>query len=165
MPNIFNHPVQIRVETVVVSLAVILLCLVLSPAPGAGQRKPNTENETPAFRDYRGIQIGMTAADARQKLGKPRDKGDDRDDFAFGENETATIIYDATHKVVTISIDYLSGAADVPGAKTVVGAEIEAKPDGSLYKMVRYPKAGFWVSYFKAAGDAPTTSITVQKID
>ena len=30
---------------------------------------------------------------------------------------------------------------------------------------MRFPKAGYWVSYMRTAGDAPMTIITMQKID
>lgn len=155
-----------RIGLVSVALALSLPVSALSTAQGAGQRKTNPEEDVPVFSEYRGVQIGMTAADVRQKLGSPKDKGDTQDYFVFAEFESVTVVYDPTqHKVVTLSIDFLSGATGVPAPKAVVGSEIEAKADGSFYKMVRYPKAGFWVSYYKAAGDAPLTSITIQKID
>ena len=69
------------------------------------------------------------------------------------------------HKVVAISIDFMGGLNDAPSPKQVLGADIEAKPDGSIYKLVRYPKAGYWVSYNRTAGDSPLVSITMQKID
>jgi hypothetical protein len=47
----------------------------------------------------------------------------------------------------------------------VLGAEAGAKTDGSIYKLLRYPKAGYWVSYSRTAGSSPTTTITMQKID
>jgi len=166
MIRILKTLVQVRVTMISFSLMAMLIVAAFPPAMGAGQKRPNAESETPIFSDYRGVHIGMTADEARQKLGKPKDQGDTQDYFAITDNESATIVYDATqHKVVTVSIDYSSGAAGVPVAKAVLGSDIEAKPDGSLYKMVRYPKAGYWVSYFKAAGDSPMTSITIQKID
>ena len=67
--------------------------------------------------------------------------------------------------MVTVSVDFLSGATGVPVAKAVIGSDIEAKPDGSMYKMVRYPKAGYWVSFSRTAGDSPLTSVTIQKIE
>jgi hypothetical protein len=67
--------------------------------------------------------------------------------------------------VSAISIDFMSGASAVPTAKEVLGTEPEAKADGSVYKMLRYPKAGYWVSYSRTAGSSPTTTITMQKID
>jgi hypothetical protein len=39
---------------------------------------------------------------------------------------------------------------------------VEAKPDGTLYKLVQYPEAGYWVAYSRTAGDAPFTIITMQ---
>jgi len=58
----------------------------------------------------------------------------------------------------------MSGASQIPDPKNVVG-ELEIKTDGSAYKLVRYPKAGYWVSYSRTAGKDPTTTITMQKID
>jgi hypothetical protein len=40
---------------------------------------------------------------------------------------------------------------------------IEAKPDGSMYKMTTYPQAGYWVAYSRTPGDAPLVMITMQK--
>ena len=67
--------------------------------------------------------------------------------------------------VSAISIDFMSGAADIPMPKDVVGGEPDSRPDGSLYKMVRYPKAGYWIAYSKGTGNAPTITITMQKIE
>jgi hypothetical protein len=47
----------------------------------------------------------------------------------------------------------------------VLGTEIEVKPDGSIYKLLRFPKAGYWVSYSRTAGDAPLITITMKKMD
>jgi hypothetical protein len=166
MIRILKTHVHFRVVLVSVSLALSLLASSLFPSHGAGQRKTKAEDETPVYSEYRGVQIGMTADAARKKLGRPKDKGDTQDFFVFSDNETAQVVYDpAQHKVVTVSVDFLSGATGVPVARAVVGSEVEAKPDGSLYKMVRYPKAGYWVSYYRAAGDSPMTSVTIQKIE
>ena len=48
--------------------------------------------------------------------------------------------------------------------KQILGSDLEAKADGSVYKMVRFPKAGYWLSYNRTGGAAPMTSITLQKI-
>ena len=167
-----KSPANGRVILVLISLALSVLALpllasALSSAQGAGQKKGganNAEGETPVYREYRGVQIGMTAEEARRKLGHLKDKGDTADFFVFSDNETAQILYDADKKVATVSVDFMSGAADVPLAKAVIGSDIEAKPDGSVYKLVRYPKAGYWVAYSKTAGDAPMVSVTIQKI-
>jgi hypothetical protein len=165
MIRILKTPIHSRVRLVSGSLALSLLTSVFFVAQATGQKKTRDEEESPVFSDYRGVAIGMTADEARQKLGRPKDKADTADFFVFGDNETAQVLYDATHKVVTVSVDFLSGATGVPAAKAVVGADLQAKPDGSMYKMVRYPKQGYWVSYSRTAGASPTITVTIQKID
>lgn len=121
--------------------------------------------DSPVFQEYRGVQIGWLADDVRKKLGIPADKGDEQDFYVFGEKETAQILYDkATHKVTAISVDFMNGATDVITPQQVFGADFETKPDGSKHKLVRYPKAGYWVSYSRTAGDTPIVTITIQKM-
>ena len=121
--------------------------------------------DEPIFHEYRGVQIGLLADDVRKKLGEPANKGDEQDFYVFNERETAQILYDkTTRKVVTISVDFSSGAAGLLTPQQVFGAEIEAKADGSKYKLVRYPKAGYWLSYSRTAGDTPIISVTITKL-
>src|SRR6185369_13522116 len=137
------------------------LCVLAS---GQTRAKPAIE-EQPIFTDYRGVQIDCPAEDVRKKLGNPADKGEEQDFYIFNEKETAQILYDkATHKVVTISVDFANGASGVITPQQVFGADIEAKPDGSKHKLVRYPKSGFWISYSRTAGDTPIVSVTIQKL-
>lgn len=139
------------------------LSFLMAASPTQAQQKAN-QGEPAAFQDYRGIQLGMLADEVRKKLGQPKDKGDEQDFYMFGDNETAQIVYDKTHKVITISADFLTAGTSVPTAKQVFGAEVEAKADGSVYKMVRFPKAGYWVSFNRTSGNSPMTSVTLQKI-
>lgn len=131
-------------------------------AASANQAKGEDE---PPYSEYKGVRIGMTADEARAKLGAPQDKSDDQDFFVFGEKESAQVFYDKAHKTYAISINYLGVGSSTPLPKAVLGSEIEAKPDGSMYKMVRYPKAKFWVSYSRTAGTDPLVTITMQRID
>jgi hypothetical protein len=119
----------------------------------------------PAFSDFRGVRIGMTADETRKKLGNPRDKSAEQDLYVYNDTQVVQIFYDKGSAVTAISIDYMSGASGIPSAKEVLGAEAEAKADGSIYKLVRYPKAGYWVSYSRTAGNEPTTTVTIQKIE
>ncbi len=66
--------------------------------------------------------------------------------------------------MTAISIDFMNGASEVITPQQVFGADVEAKPDGSKYKLVRYPKAGYWVSYSRTAGDTPIITVTIQQI-
>ena len=125
------------------------------------------KDDGPVFHEYRGIQIGWLADDVRKKLGEPANKGEEQDYYIFGDGdkERCQILYDkATRKVTTISVDFMSGATGVITPQQVFGADVETKPDGSKHKLVRYPKAGYWVSYSRTAGDTPIVSITMQKM-
>lgn len=122
------------------------------------------EDGQPSFHEFRGVHIGMAADEARKKLGSPRDKSADQDFYVFNDNEAVQVYYDKTGAVSAISVDFMSGASGVPSSKDVLGAEAEAKADGSIFKRVDYPKAGYWVSYSRTAGNEPTITITIQKI-
>jgi hypothetical protein len=122
------------------------------------------EDPSAVFKEYRGIQLGMTADDVRKKLGEPKDKSGEQDFYMFGETETAQIVYDKALKVVTISADFFSTSTEILTPKQIFGSEIQAKADGSLYRMVRFPKAGYWLSYNRTSGTSPLTSVTIQKI-
>jgi ABC-type microcin C transport system permease subunit YejE len=122
--------------------------------------------DDPLFLEFKGVRIGMLTEDARKKLGNPKDKGDEQDFYLINDNQAVQVYYDkATKKVTAISIDFMNGANEIPTAKQIIGSEIDAKADGSGYKMVRYPKAGYWVSYSRTAGKEPTITITMQKIE
>jgi hypothetical protein len=135
-----------------------------SPAPPAGAAaaaaKPEDKTSIKAFR---GIVIGMQANDLRKKLGTPKDPGETLDFYVFSNNESAQIAYDASHAVSAISFDF-TGKSGAPAAKDVLGEDVQASPDGSMYKMIRYPKSGYWISYNRTAGDTGMVSITMQKI-
>lgn len=118
----------------------------------------------PLYREYRGVRLGMTAAETRAKLGEPMFKSDDQDVYAFRSDETAQIVYDAENKVVTISIDY-TGGVGAPDYRTVVGAGLLLqRPDGSLFRVVHYNAERLWVSYNKSADVVPMVTITIQAI-
>jgi outer membrane protein assembly factor BamE (lipoprotein component of BamABCDE complex) len=125
--------------------------------------KPNAETQQPRFTEYRGVKLGMTADEARAKLGTPSMKYSDQDFYMVSDNETAQIIYDAGHKVIAISVDYLGGVG-APDYKTVVGAELQPTANGSLYRVVRYESLGYWVSYHRSQGAVQTVTVTIQKI-
>jgi hypothetical protein len=151
----------------VIKSCLIVVCAVafLSvPAARSFAQKPLADS-SPQFSDFKGVRIGMPTEEVRKKLGSPRDKGDEQDFYVFNDTQAVQIFYDKAKTVMAISIDFMSGANQIPAAKDVIGSELEAKADGSAYKMVRYPKAGYWVSYSRTAGKDATTTITMQKID
>jgi hypothetical protein len=122
--------------------------------------------DAPLFNEYKGVRIGMMADEARKMLGSPQDKSDEQDFYVFNEQESAQVFYDKAHKTYAISVNYLGAKnSSTPAPQSVFGSEIETKPDGSMFKMVRYPKAGYWVSYSRTSGNDPIISITIQRID
>jgi hypothetical protein len=135
-----------------------------SSAQTARNRAGGSAEQDPILHEYRGIQIGSLADEVRKKLGNPADKGDEQDFFVFDGKETAQVLYDKSHKVITISVDFTNGANGVITPQQVFGADIEAKADGSKYKLVRYPKAGYWLSYNRTSGETPLVSVTIQKL-
>jgi hypothetical protein len=167
--KLFRMLTRSRLSFLVVAAATLTVTLGVAFGSAGAQtpRKaaaPAGEEDTTVFHDYRGVQLGMTAEEVRKKLGDPKDKSEEQDFFVFNDNETAQIVYDKTHKVITISADYMTAGATVPTAKQVFGSEVEAKTDGAVYKMLRFPKAGYWLSYNKTGGTSPLTTVTLQKI-
>ena len=161
--NLFSR----QIPSLVVFVFALTLALLI-PASANAQRSKgalDSGDETqPSVNQFKGVRIGMMADDARKKLGTPRDKSAEQDFYMLSDNEVLQVYYDKSGAVSAISIDFMSGAPAVPTSKEIFGADAEAKPDGSIYKMVRYPKAGYWVSYSRTAGTDSTTTITMQKI-
>jgi hypothetical protein len=142
-------------------LSAIALIVIASVSTVSAQ---TDQASAPAFKDYRGVQIGMSAEEVRKKLDRVKDGGPGQDFFAYSERELAQIYYDSNRKVMAISVDYFGGDSNAPSPGAVLGEELQAKPDGSMYQLKRYPDAGYWVSYNRTAGDKPIVTITMQKI-
>ena len=137
------------VELTYLLIGVLLLLLIGIVAKG----------QQPLYSEYRGVRLGMTAAETRAKLGEPALKSDEQDFYVLSANETVQIAYIA-QKVVTISTDYLGGVG-APDYKSVVGEGLLEKPDGSLFRMVMYNSERFWVTYNKSASAVPLVTITI----
>lgn len=153
------------VEIIFLAMGVIVLLLLGVIASGQTKseakkvERGHSQIQQPLYREYRGVRLGMTAAEARAKLGEPAMKSDEQDFYVFSTNETAQIVYSA-QKVVTISADYVGGVG-APDYKSVVGEGLLQRPDGSLFRMVLYDSERFWVSYNKSASVAPMVTITI----
>jgi hypothetical protein len=151
----------------VLLLSAAFLCLtifsttVMAQKSSAGSARKDDE---PCFSEYRGVQIGMAIDEARKKLGAPKEKADELDIYSFNDKETAQVYYDkTTQKVTAISVDYV-GATEAPECKKVTGTDADSRADGSRFKLVRYPKYGYWVSYNRTAGATPIITVTLQKM-
>ena len=143
-------------------LPLLLLLTLCAHLPARAQMSDAGKNEEPAFKEFKGVTIGTPMAEARKKLGDPTDKGDKQDFYVFSDDETAQIFYDGEKKVSAVAVVY-TGGSNAPTARAVFGREVEAKPDGSQYLRVLYPKVSYWVSYSRTGGDTPIVTITMQK--
>jgi hypothetical protein len=125
---------------------------------------PTPVSGKPPYSEYKGVSIGQTLDETRAKLGIPKEKLEGQDFFEFSPNESAQVYYDAAQKVTAITVTYTGNLDSAPTPKAVFGEDAEVKPDGGIFKMVRYPKAGFWISYNKTGGDDPLIMIAMQKM-
>ncbi len=132
-------------------------------APARPQPDAATPDDKPLYSEFKGLKLGASQEEARKLLGRPQEMDKTQDFFVFSERERARVYYDDEGKVSAIIVTYIGKSANAPAAKAILGSDIEAKPDGSMYKMVNYPKAGYWVAYSRTAGDEPLTIITMQR--
>ena len=149
---------------------VLLMCVIGVSASSMGQARRTatalsreSTTQRPLFTEYKSVRLGMTAAEAREKLGNPAMKQSEQDYFVISDNETVQIAYNPSGKIVTISVDYFGGVG-APDPKSVIGAELQPTPSGALYRMVRYDNEGYWVSYYRSTGSVIVVTITMQKI-
>src|SRR5215212_4208416 len=145
----------------------LLLLAALALLPTALAQKPapaDQPKDEPPFSAYKGVRIGMAAEEARKLLGNPTDKDDKQEVFAVSDEESCQVYYDAAKKVSAVSITYFSSKA-VPAVKAVLGEVPAARQDGSFSQLIRFPKAGYWVSYTRTSGDSPMIIIAMQKIE
>lgn len=117
----------------------------------------------PVYKDYKGVTIGMTADEARRKLDAPNTKEKKHDVIQVNDNEMVSLYYDKDAKVRVISVIYTG--KDAPSDMAVLGETVAPDASGRVHKRKRYPQAGYRVSYSRSAGDAPTVTVTMQKID
>jgi hypothetical protein len=119
--------------------------------------------DVPPFQEYRGVRLGADRADVVKKLGGPS-RGGTPEVFVISQTQTVKVLFASANKVKGMTIEYVRDA-NPPTPKMILGEEITARPDGSTYKLVRYPKASCWVSYSSTAGDTPIITVTINKTD
>ncbi len=140
-----------------------VVCLVFSTMLLFGAIAAEAQ-EKPVFTDYRGVSLGMSAANVREKLGKAEQSSDAEDNYEFSGDEYARILYDGNKAVRTISVTFDAKDEKTPKAEKVFGKDVPPAADGSVFKMERYEDEGFWISYVRTSGDDPVVIITLQKI-
>jgi hypothetical protein len=130
----------------------------------APQPAPAAPAAEPLYTEFKGVKIGTSRDEARKKLGSPQEKEKDQDFFALSDRQRARVYYDQKGAATAIIVTHVGKSSDVPTPKAILGADVEPKQDGSMYQIVYYPKAGYWVAYSRTTGDEPLTMITMQKM-
>jgi hypothetical protein len=148
---------------VVITLTGLIFAVTVQAQKARAAATETSVVQQPLYTDFRGIKLGMTPEEVREKIGSPVLKDAEMDYFVLSDTVTAQVVYDAAHKVRMISVDYANGAG-APDSRTVVGPELMTRADGSAYAMVRYESRGFWVSYSRTAGPVIVVTVTIQKI-
>jgi len=163
---LFGRNILVTVSFFLVAISGLLLVPASASGQAVAQNNVAAADTAPksGHWTYRNIAIGMKTDEARKALGNPKDKADDQDLYMFTDDELAQIYYDASHAISAISITYYNDLKKAPAARDVLGEEAAPKPDGSVFKTVRFVKAGFSVSYSKTTGSSPSVSITFQKL-
>ena len=130
------------------------------PAPD----KNSLSIHQPIISVYKNVKIGSTADEVRKLLGKA--EIDDKDGFFYEmDSEMLQIRLDENAKVRLIAVTYSSKSPNAPKYSDIFGDDpANAKPDGSVYRLVRYPDAGYWVAYSKTGGGEPIITVTMQKL-
>jgi hypothetical protein len=141
---------------------------IFSPATSATKYAaiPVPSPDKTLFSEYRGVKIGMSVADARAKIGSSKEKtqSDSQDQYIFSDNESALLYYDATKNVNAIMITFQGDVTKAPTAKDVFGDDVAPNAEGTIFKMERYPKAGYWISYTRTRGSDAMVNIAMQKM-
>lgn len=125
----------------------------------------NDKKNLPGWQSYRNISIGMTITEVREKLGAPKSEDTEGFFYMFSDSESAQVLFDADKKVKTISVVFCEDHNKPPTFSDVFGktAVAEPKPDGAIFKMMRYEDLGYWISYNRASGEKAMVIVTIQK--
>lgn len=134
-------------------------------APAEPTEKVKTPVLMPVWKNYKLVTIGMTAGEVKEKLGKAEVADKDGFYYEISDVETVQIALDADQKVRAIIVMYKLTGGTAPKFEDVMGMDVAVEPseNGAVYKLVRYPEAGYWVAYNRTAGDNAMVTVTIQK--
>jgi hypothetical protein len=158
----------------------LAVALIAGSAIAANGQAANAENQVagltpgkasapkvagPAMKEFRSVAIGMSDDDVRSVWGKPKVGDETGYVFELSDDETAQISIGPDKKVTAISVTFEDGRG-APSLTDVFGEDVSVDPadGGKIYKLVRYPQAGYWVAYYAGPGEHPTVTLTFQKL-
>ena len=123
-----------------------------------------TRESMPFLKEYRKVMIGASADALRDAWGKPEMEYPDGFLYKMSDSETVQIAIGPEKKITAISVTFLKGQG-APSFAEVFGEGVtpEKRENGSVYKMVRYPDASYWVAYYAGANTGSDVTLTMQK--
>lgn len=134
------------------------------PKPAVGAATATKAVRAPAMTEFRKASIGIDADELKKAWGKPEVEDATGLIFELSDKEMAQIAIDPDKKVNTIAVTFKDGSG-APTAEEVFGPgeKIERKENGTIFHMVRYPEAGYWVSYL-SQGEGKSVILTFRKL-
>lgn len=154
--------------SILIRSLLVAAIVVIATMAAFAQDGQTAKQSGPVITDLKGIKIGMTKDEVREKLGKPSTSDKSSMVYTLSKIETAQIGLNSKGNVRTIALIYTDDDADTPKFEDVFGPSVEkvTKKNGSVYKLVRYPSAGFWIAYSRSIIDKkPLTTITMRKLE
>lgn len=160
-------------------VAVFSILYITSTDISAQTPQPNTEQASyikkaspsqpaasaPLFREFRKASLGMTTDTLRDAWGKPANEYSDGLFYEMSDSETVQVVIGPERKITAIAITFLKGKGAPSFAEVFgEGEKPEKRENGSVYRMVRYPNAGYWVSYYVGPGENADVFLTMQKL-
>lgn len=156
------------IPSLIRSALILTFVVIAAVSAGAQGNPPAATPAGPFVSELKGIKIGMTKAEVREKLGKPTTSDKTGLVYKLSKIETAQIGLNPKGNVRTVALIYSDEDANTPKFSDIFGPDVpmDTKKNGSVYKLVRYPTAGFWIAYSRSMIDKkPMTTITMRKLE
>ncbi len=137
---------------------------VVKPKPAEGPAATAKTFPVPAMTEFRKASIGIAADDLKKAWGKPEVEDNTGFIYEFSDKEMAQVSITDDKKVDAIAVTFRDGTG-APKAEEIFGPheKIERKENGSVFHMVRYEEAGYWVSYL-SQGPGKMVILTYKKL-
>jgi len=140
---------------------------VTAEAPVTQPEPPKPAPAGPLLDDINGVELGMTVDQVREKLGKPETQDAVSMFYDLDDGKQVQLRLDGDKKVMMVAGIFTGDEAAAPEFTEVFGEAVQtpAEENGTIYKIVRYPDAGYWIAYSRLSlKDGPMTTVTIQKM-
>ena len=97
----------------------------------------------PAISSLKGVSVGMTKAEVKDVLGKPKMSDKTSMNYTFSKTETAQIGFNEKEKVRTIAVIYQKGDETDPSFSDIFSHDVPLVEgiNGGVVKLIRYHNA------------------------